>query len=114
MDHLEYWKECLSQAADECGLAMTPEQLSEMASSVQVSHENYGMAFYSPPSSDRINTVERVGEEKLRRLQAEFDAYRTNAETAVKRALRQWPDASVSIGERGEVTRWGGRSERIQ
>ena len=72
------------------------------------------MAFYSPPSSDRVHAIEREGSAKMARLQAEFDAYRNNAEVAVKRALRQGPDANVSIGKNGEVTRWGGRIERIQ
>jgi hypothetical protein len=48
------------------------------------------------------------------RLQSEYDEYRNNAETAVKRALRQHGDAHVTIGEHGEVTRHGGRMEIIQ
>lgn len=114
MTDLDYWKECIEIAAEECDLTLTPEQLEGIAGSVSGGHENYGMAFYSPPASDRIAAIEGEWKQKYEALQAEFDAYRCNAETAVKRALRQFPDATVSIGEYGEVLRHGGRTEQIQ
>lgn len=40
----DYWSECISIAADECGLSMTQEQLDCMADSVKGGHENYSMA----------------------------------------------------------------------
>lgn len=46
---IDYWKECISIAADECDLSLTKEQLDYLASSVEGGHDNYGMAFYSPP-----------------------------------------------------------------
>lgn len=114
MNQEDYWRECVADAAEECGATLTTEQVNAIAHSVEGAHENYGMAFYSPPSSDRVSEIEREGNAKLARLQAEFDAYRNDAETAVKRALRQWPDANVGIGKNGEVNRYGGRIERIQ
>lgn len=111
---IDYWIECLSEAADECGFTLTQEQFTCLAEAVKIGHECYGMAFYSPPDSDRLAVIERESADKLRRLQAEYDAYRSNAETAVKRALRQYHDAQVTIGEDGEVLRHGGRTERIQ
>jgi len=113
MNQQDYWKECLSLAADECRLSITFEQLAHLASAVEGGHAHYGMAFYSPPASDRMGDTEREHAERMRRLQNEFDTYRTNAETAVKRALRQYEDAHVTIGEHGEVLRHGGRTERI-
>lgn len=110
----EYWKECVSIAADECGVTLTPEQLSYIASSVESGHEHYGMSFYSPPSSDRYDQIEREWKQKYQALQNELDQYRTNAETAVRKALNQFHDTSVSIGKHGEVYRHGGRTERIQ
>jgi hypothetical protein len=110
----DYWADCLSEAALECGAILTAEQLSNMASAVRISHENYGMAFYSPPPSDRLHAIKREEAAKLTQLQAEFDAYRNNAEAAIKRALRQDSRANVTIGKGGEVTRWGGRTEVIQ
>jgi len=110
----EYWAECILDAATEIGLDITKEQLERLADAVDGGHENYGMAFYSPPSSDRISSIETEWKAKLDRLQADFDRYRNNAETAVKQALRQYPDANVSIGEYGEVYRHDGRTEQIQ
>lgn len=110
----DYWAECISLAADECGLTLTSEQLSELAASVQGGHENYGMAFYSPPDSDRRNAIEAEWKAKYKALEAEFDRYRGNAETAIGKALRQYSDANISIGEYGEVYRHGGRTDQIQ
>jgi len=109
----DYWKECIAEAADECGLKMTGEQLECLAEGVEGAHECYGMAFYSPPSTDRLDDIEREWKSKYEALQREFDRYRGNAESAVKQALNQFHDSNVSIGERGEVYRTGGRTERI-
>lgn len=84
------------------------EQLEYIASSVEIGHRYYGMAFYSPPASDRLEMIECEWQAKLKRLEDEFDAYRKNAQTAVKRALRQHDDEIVSIHENGEVLRYGG------
>lgn len=111
---LEYWKECIAIAAEECDLALTEQQLTELAVSVHGGHENYGMAFYSPPDSDRYLAIDREWEEKYKALERKFDKYQDNAETAVKRALRQHDDANVSIGDYGEVLRHDGRTEVIQ
>ena len=42
---MDYWKECISEAFDEAGITATEEQIAMVAGDVQVSHENYGMAF---------------------------------------------------------------------
>lgn len=115
----EYWQEAFEIALDEMDLfsiveGLTTEQRKEIGEALAGSHECYGMAFYSPPPSDRLNDIEREWKRKYEALQAEFDAYRGNAETAVKKALRQYSDAQVSIGEYGEVFRHGGRTEQIQ
>ncbi len=114
MDSLDYWKECIAIAADECGATLTAEQIEEIAESVKGGHECYGMAFYSPPASDRYSQIEREWQARLDAKQAELDAYRNNAETAIKKALRQHSDAQVTIGKYGEVLRHGGRTEVIQ
>lgn len=111
---LEYWKECLSVAAEECDLALSEQQLTELAVSVQGGHENYGMAFYSPRDSDRTAAIEREWEAKYKALERQFSKYQDNAETAVKKALHQYSDASVSIGDYGEVLRHDGRTTVIQ
>ncbi len=110
----DYWAECLSEAADECGATLTHEQLACLAEAAETGHGYYGMAFYSPPASDRIAVIERESAGKLQRLQAEYDAYRSNAHTAIKHALGLRSDDQVTIGEDGEVLRHCGRTERIQ
>lgn len=110
----DYWSECISEAADECGVELTAEQLAVFARTVEGGHECYGMAFYSPPPSDRLNQIDRDWQKRFDALQAEFDVYRGDAETAVRRALRQYSDANVSIGENGDVFRHGGRTDQIQ
>ena len=114
MNTRDYWEECIGEAAAECGLVITDAQMGVLAKAVEGAHECYGMAFYSPPPSDRLAVIEREAADKLRRLQAEFDAYRGHAEAAVKQALGQYDDAIISIEEDGEVWRHGGRSDRIQ
>jgi len=110
----DYWQECMAIAAEECGLTLTQEQLDCLANGAESGHEHYGMAFYSPPASERLSEIEDGYKAKLKALQAEFDAYRENAETAVKRALRVHRYDNVSIGQHGEVLRHDGRTERIQ
>lgn len=115
----EYWEEAVAIAFEEAGAWPAYEGLSQevrakIGEALQGSHENYGMAHYSPPASDRLNQIEREADAKLKALQREFDAYRDDAETAVKRALRQRSDASVAIGRHGEVTRYDGRTTVIQ
>lgn len=114
MDDLDYWKECISIAADECELSMTSEQLECLAVSVSGGHENYGMAFYSPPDSDRYADLEREWEAKYKALEKTLSNYQRNAETAMKQALNVHRDASVTIGEYGEVLHHAGRTTRIQ
>ena len=113
-DDLDYWRECISIAAEEIDLSLTADQLNALADGASSGHEHYGMAFYSPPPSERLNEIEREWQAKYDALKREYEKYQDNAETAVRQALRQRRDASVSIGERGEVLRHGGRTERIQ
>jgi 23S rRNA A1618 N6-methylase RlmF len=110
----DYWQECIAIAAEECGLTLTQEQLECLADGAESGHEHYGMAFYSPPWTERMDEIEDQWKKKFQNLQAEFDAYKGNAETAVKQALRVHRDDHVSIGKYGEVLMHGGRTVRIQ
>ena len=114
MTDLDYWKECISIAADECELTLTPEQLTYIADSVSGGHENYGMAFHHPSPNERLNDIERGWKAKLKAQQDEHERYVNNAETAIKQALRVHRNDQVNIGDRGEVFRYDGRTERIQ
>jgi 23S rRNA A1618 N6-methylase RlmF len=110
----DYWKECISLAAEECDLTLTPEQLACLADGAESGHEHYSMSFYEPPWTDRLGDIEREHKARLKEIQAELERYQRNAEEAIKRALRVHRDDQVSIGEHGEVLRHGGRTERIQ
>lgn len=106
----DYWADAFMETLEALGMshvfeAMTKEQLSEAGQSLAVYHENYGMAFYSPPPSDRINSIEREWKEKYEALRKEFEVYERNAEKAVIRIAKLPSYASVSIGKYGEVTR---------
>jgi hypothetical protein len=110
----DYWSECIAIAAEECDLTLTAEQLECLAGAAEGGHEHYGMAFYSPPASDRISDIEREWKAKLKAQQDEHERYVRNAETAMKQALRVHRDDPVTIGEHGEVLLHGGRTVRIQ
>ncbi len=44
-NHTDYWTECLAQSLEEHGVPASPDQIANIASDVEVSHDNYGMAF---------------------------------------------------------------------
>ena len=110
---LDYWRECMELAAEECDLQLTQDQIAHLAAAADSGHEHYGMAFYSPPASDRIAAIDRDCSDKLKNLQAEFDEYRICAEKAIRRATNQNIDAQIGINKHGDVIRYGGRTERI-
>ena len=47
---LMFWQEVISEAASECGVTLTAEQLECFAKSAEMAHENYGLSFYEPES----------------------------------------------------------------
>jgi len=115
----DYWDETLansfeSQGAWDLFKQLTEDQRSAIAEDLECAHENYGMAFYSPPSSERYDQINDEWRRKYNDLKKEYDKYIGNAERAVKQALRQHSDSNVSIGEYGEVFRHDGRYTQIQ
>lgn len=40
----DYWRECIAEAAEDCGATLTDEQITSIASWVEGAHENYGLA----------------------------------------------------------------------
>lgn len=66
---MDYWKECISIAADECGLSLTDEQLECIAGAVEGGYENYGMAFGydcipNPLQSENDRLIRELRKEK--------------------------------------------------
>ncbi len=62
----DYWRECVDAAASECGLVLTEEQAECLAGAFQGGHENYGMAFYQPPSGEHCRAEIKDLELKLK------------------------------------------------
>lgn len=114
MTEKDYWAECISQAACDCDLKLTDDQLCCLAEAASDGHESYGMAFYSPPNSDRYADIEREWEKKYKDLEKVLNKYQRDAETAMKQALNVHRDASITIGEHGEVLHHAGRTTRVQ
>ena len=78
MKTLEYWTECIETAADECGAVLSADQAKFIAEAAESAHENYGMAFYSPPPSDRISAIQRECDAKVKAAQDEADRMRSD------------------------------------
>jgi len=66
----DYWTECVEISFEEAGISATPEQIEIVAGGVEGCHENYGMAFYTPPAGEYLRS--EVADLK-RQLQAEID-----------------------------------------
>jgi len=47
---LDYWIESLASSFEEHGIVATSEQIARVAADMQVSSENQGQAFYTPPN----------------------------------------------------------------
>ena len=61
-----YWLECVSDACESAGVSASSEQVRQIAESVKISHDCYGMAFSVPSGNPMESEVKR-----LRRLLAE-------------------------------------------
>ena len=71
---MEYWKESISSAAEDCGLIMTDEQLTYMAEAMKGSHDCYslysGNEFIPNPSE---SAAKRELEELKRKIQQKME-----------------------------------------
>ena len=66
--HELYWTEAVASAFDEHGIAASDEQITRIAGDIEVSHENFGLAFPAPPGPSPMH---REIEELSRRLEEE-------------------------------------------
>lgn len=113
-----YWQEAFEIALDEMGLfslveKMTAEQRAGIGEALQVSHENYELAHYSPPASDRIAVVELEWRQRLEDERDRTEAARKGAEIAMRKVLRVHRDVPITVTDAGEVYRHDGRTERL-
>jgi hypothetical protein len=100
-----YWKECIGQAAGECGLTMTDEQLMCLAQSAKDGHECYETGFHSP-QYDRTPDVGQELKSKYKMLERKFEDYKISAEAEVRRALRLGGGTGISISSSGKIERY--------
>jgi hypothetical protein len=100
---IDYWKECIGQAADDCELKLTPGQLECLADAASNGHEHYGMAFYSPPSGDYAASVEREWQQRYADLEKRLKDFEDRAYKAIRRVGRIGDDRFVSIDKHGYV-----------
>lgn len=59
----DYWRDCISDAAEECGAVLTLDQINAIAEAAQGAHDTYGMFVYEPP----VGEIERLESARLRR-----------------------------------------------
>lgn len=83
-EKMDYWEECIAIAAEECGLVLTKEQLDALAGAAESGHEHYGMAFYSPPASDRISDIEDEWKRKVKDKEEEHQREMKRADDAAE------------------------------
>jgi hypothetical protein len=72
-----YWDECLSDAFEGVEAyhlfgQLTEEQRKSIAYDLEMVREHYGMAFYSPPNSDRYEDIKNEYEKKYKELEREY------------------------------------------
>lgn len=84
----EYWRECISQALDECGLSARPDQIDALTDAVAGAHENIGQAFYSPPSSDPLDAIFLRAMRRLRDFQEGMAAAQRRAAAIAERSVK--------------------------
>ncbi len=60
MSERDYWTECIETAFEENGITATPEQIDAVAGDVEVCHDNYGMAFYTPSGDGRDTEIKQL------------------------------------------------------
>lgn len=100
---MDYWEECISIAADECGLTLTKDQLECLASYVVGGHENYGMAFGHDCIPNPLNTEVESLKRRIKELEEEHERCLHGIKNGV--AKRRNVSASyVHIDRDGHVT----------
>lgn len=100
---MNYWKECISIAADDIGLVLTDEQLDYLADSVEGGYENYGMALgHDAIPNTREAEVEKLKAE-IRKLEENHDRQLWGIKKEVAQRRNVTPH-DVHVEDDGHVT----------
>jgi hypothetical protein len=90
---MSYWEDCISEAADECGLVMTNKQLMFMVSAVEGSHKNYGLATGRDCIPDPRDT-------EIKELKQKYEKELEYKEKGFEANIRKWEDHSHTLKRR--------------
>jgi hypothetical protein len=99
---MDFYTDAIRDAAEECGAELTDKQIAYLARADRAS-KNVGLAFNTPPASDRLSEVEGEWMRKYEALKAEYSTFQSNAERAVQESFGLRRDDRVSIGSHGRV-----------
>lgn len=99
----DYWKECIAQAAADCDLTLSDDQLDCLATAAESGHEHYSMAFYSPSVGDYESRAEREWKDKYAELERRMRDHEDRTDKAIRRIGRIRADAIISIDQNGYV-----------
>jgi hypothetical protein len=86
---MEYWEECISEAFDDAGITASEAQIETVASWVEGSHDNYGMAH----GHDCIPNPENA---EIKELQQEIKRLRNEHDRADEKSDKRLVDVRVS------------------
>lgn len=107
MKPIDYWQECLNDAADECGLSITLEQLEYLAKAVDGYHNHFSMAFgYDVADRNYISDEKR----ELDKLKKEQEA-RRKWELSTKPCKSCLATGTTQDGWGRDVNCWGCNGE---
>ena len=109
--HLEYWRECVSNALEDAGVSATGEQIDAIAHDIQGGAEMKSEAF--GPVPDRESDVRREKNEEIKRLHREIEKTDCRWRDAVKSRLGLGRDSNIGVDNDGTIVRYGGRTERV-
>lgn len=109
---MDFYADAIRDAAEECGAELTDKQIAHLARAADRASKNVGMAFYTPPASDRLSEVENEWKRKYEALKAEYSTFQSNAEQAVQESFGLRRDDRVSIGSHGRVVLDDGQGGR--
>jgi hypothetical protein len=94
MTPIDYWKECLCNAAEEYDLELTVTQLDALAEAAENGHDNYSQAFGAP---DRTGDIESEHISQLRSLEERGRRAYEAAERATKIMMGLRGDEQIHI-----------------
>lgn len=95
MTPADYWEECISNAAQECGVKLTREQLWTIADAAMHGHDHYGHAFPEPAPEARFIEMQQRVEKDIERHRKEIADHEAQNRSSAGERLRYHAEASA-------------------